>query len=122
MATEKPKTQREILEHIWYAVEGTNGDGLKDVVRENAKQIGQLADACNGQAQAIDSVAEKFETYINKERMESCPYMEEKDDRARMQKMRRSSWLKVKDLILFALAIVSGMGALFAILAMLGKL
>jgi len=122
MATEKPKTQREILERIWYVVEGTNGDGLKDVVKENAKQIGKLTDACNGQAQAIDSVARRFEQYVEKDRMESCPYMEEKEDLSRMRKTRRSSWLKVKDLILFTIAAIGGVGTLFGILSMLGKL
>lgn len=32
MARVKPKTQRETLDQVWYAVLGTNGDGLIDRV------------------------------------------------------------------------------------------
>ena len=39
----KPTSQRDILEHIWFAIEGTNGDdGMKHDLRENNKETKEL--------------------------------------------------------------------------------
>jgi hypothetical protein len=35
--TEKPRTQREMLEQLWYAVIGTNSDGISDQMKELRK-------------------------------------------------------------------------------------
>lgn len=53
---EKPKTQREMIDQLWFAVVGSNGDGIAAVTRRNSRDIQEIkeilptlqtrADAC----------------------------------------------------------------------------
>lgn len=38
----KPATQREMIEQLWYAVLGSNGDGIAAVTRRNSEDIGEI--------------------------------------------------------------------------------
>lgn len=38
----KPATQREMIEQLWYAVIGSNGDGIAAVTRKNSEDIGDI--------------------------------------------------------------------------------
>jgi hypothetical protein len=39
MANKKPATQREMVEQLWYAVIGTNGDGVVEQLRQLSKDF-----------------------------------------------------------------------------------
>jgi len=42
MKPEKPKTQREIIDQLWYAVIGSNGEGISQTVRRLERDVSQL--------------------------------------------------------------------------------
>ena len=39
---EKPKTQREMIDQLWFAVVGSNGDGIAAVTRRNSRDIQEI--------------------------------------------------------------------------------
>jgi hypothetical protein len=50
MAPKKPNTQREMLEQLWYAMIGTNGDGVIEQIKMLTQEFQQFmrtrADTC----------------------------------------------------------------------------
>ena len=46
-ALEKPATQKEMLYQVWYAVIGSNGDGIASITRKNREDIEEIKESTN---------------------------------------------------------------------------
>ena len=42
MNQQQPKTQREMMNQLWFAVIGSNGEGIAATVRRNEEAIGKI--------------------------------------------------------------------------------
>lgn len=88
-STEKPKTQKEMIDQLWFAIIGSNGEGLMG-------QFGSLKKDFYG-------LREEFHTFIIS-RESTCPIKKSKN------KERDGRWLHIKrwtSTILFGIAVAT---------------
>lgn len=76
MHREKPDSADEMLNQLWYAIIGTNGEGM--LTRQHVLE-------------------EKFNEYISKDRKESCYYLADKEE-------GRSRNAKLRDMVKFGIS------------------
>ena len=67
MAVEKPKTQREMLEQLWYCIIGTNGEGMAEQHKEQTARLGNL------ETKVANHIATRWQT---------CPVRRSKAEKA----------------------------------------
>lgn len=87
----KPATQREMTEQLWFAVVGSNGEGIASLVRRNAEAIEKLE-------RHIPSLVTRAEIEAEKERRA--------DADAAWQRFRQERRQKRLSIVIAALAVV----------------